>query len=437
MKNKQLLIVHLMAAIFFLHAPGANGETDNTQNVRTVRVSEKAKGWAKNSINAVIFRKDPITTYENTQYIAYYNEHGVLMLGKRKLENTNWEIRRTQYKGNTSDAHNTISIAVDGAGILHMAWDHHVNPLNYCQSVSPGSLELTDKIPMTGQNENSVTYPEFFNLPDSNLLFLYRDGSSGNGITMLNHYDVKTGKWTAVQHPLISGQGERNAYTNQMAIDKNGILHISWCWRETGDVATNHDICYAKSSDGGRTWQKSTGEVYTLPITAENAEYVRRISQNCELINHTSMTVDAEGHPLIATYWRPDGTEVPQYHLVWFDGKAWHTTQIGQRKTPFSLSGGGTKRIPISRPKVLVDYGGRVYVIFRDAERGSRVSAAISEGPGFGQWRVEDLSTDYVGLWEPGYDTVLWQRENILHLFVQQVGQGDGETLEDVKRIIF
>ena len=31
-----------------------------------------------------------------------------------------------------------------------------------------------------------------------------------------------------------------------------------------------------------------------------------------------------------------------------------------------------------------------------------------------------------------GYDTVLWQRDNILHLFVQNVGQGDSETLEDI-----
>lgn len=37
-----------------------------------------------------------------------------------------------------------------------------------------------------------------------------------------------------------------------------------------------------------------------------------------------------------------------------------------------------------------------------------------------------------MGLWEPSYDPVAWQRNGELHLFYQVVGQGDGETLEAV-----
>ena len=144
------------------------------------------------------------------------------------------------------------------------------------------------------------------------------------------------------------------------------------------------------------------------------------------------MTVDSHGNPCIATYFRPERTAVPQYHLVFHDGSKWYTTQVGERITPFSLSGGGTKRIPISRPKVLIDEQDRAYVIFRDSERGSRVTAAVCEDIKKGVWRHHDLTDFPVGLWEPSYDTVLWQRENILHLFVQKVGQGDSETLEDI-----
>jgi len=168
------------------------------------RIVPVTTGWAKNSVNATIFRTNSVTTHADTQYIAFYSEDSHVVLAKRKLAATKWRIRKTRYKGNTKDAHNGISIAVDGSGILHMSWDHHCDPLNYCRSVAPGSLELTDKMPMTGQNENKVTYPEFYNLPDGDLLFLYRDGGSGNGNTMLNRYDVKTQKWSAVQHPLIA-----------------------------------------------------------------------------------------------------------------------------------------------------------------------------------------------------------------------------------------
>jgi hypothetical protein len=52
------------------------------------------------------------------------------------------------------------------------------------------------------------------------------------------------------------------------------------------------------------------------------------------------MTVDAQGRPIIATYWRADGSAVPQFHLVWHDGSRWRTSQVGTRTLPFKLSGG-------------------------------------------------------------------------------------------------
>jgi hypothetical protein len=77
---------------------------------------------------------------------------------------------------------------------------------------------------------------------------------------------VKARKWTRLQNNLIDGENTRNAYP-QITVDARGTIHISWVWRESPDVATNHDLCYAKSTDGGRTWEKSSGEKYQLPIT--------------------------------------------------------------------------------------------------------------------------------------------------------------------------
>ena len=60
------------------------------------------------------------------------------------------------------------------------------------------------------------------------------------------------------------------------------------------------------------------------------------------------------------------------------------------------------------------------------------MSVAAAEGPDYGTWDVSDITSDPVGLWEPAYDSALWERDNILHLYVHRVGQGDAETLEDV-----
>lgn len=398
----------------------------------TTRIVPIAKGWARNSVNAVIFRRNSIVTHKNIQYVAFYDDNANVMLAKRRIGTENWEIRKTQYKGNVSDAHNSISIMVDGDGFLHISWDQHNNPLRYCRSRKSGSLELSEKIFMTGKKEQNVTYPEFYKLPDGNLIFIYRDGSSGNGNIMMNHYDIKLKVWSQLQDSFIDGEEQRNAYW-QTTIDTEGVIHISWVWRETWDVATNHDICYAKSLDGGKTWQKSNGEKYELPITAASAEYACRIPQKSELINQTSMCVDFKGCPYIATYWKPNGTDVPQYFLVYHDGESWRTSQVSKRKIPFSLSGGGTKKIPISRPQILIQNSGtknKAYMIFRDIERGNRVSIAICDDLERQEWRFKDLTLWSVNLWEPSYDTELWNQTQMLHIFVQNVRQGDSEKME-------
>jgi hypothetical protein len=220
-----------------------------------------------------------------------------------------------------------------------------------------------------------------------------------------------------------------------MCIDLEGTIHLSWVWRETGDVATNHDMAYAKSEDEGKTWLKSNGEKYQLPITARTAEYAARIPQSSELINTTAISADAQGRPYIATYWRTGDSKVPQYRLIFHDGSTWKTSQISDRKTPFSLSGGGTRRIPISRPRIIIDSSGdtdKAYMLFRDSERSNRVSAAICDDLSKPQWRFLDLTDFSVGMWEPSYDTELWKISKILHIYLQKVGQGDGETLEKI-----
>jgi hypothetical protein len=398
------------------------------------RIVPIGDGWARNSVNAVIFRRNAVVSHNEFQYAAYYDAEANVVLAKRKLGSMEWDISRTPYKGYVKDAHNSISIMVDGEGYLHMSWDHHNDSLRYCRSVAPGSLELTEKLPMTGIKEVRVTYPEFYRLSNGNLLFLYRDGASGRGNLMMNHYDTRTQQWTQRQDAFIDGEGQRNAYW-QMCTDAQGAIHISWVWRETGDVATNHDMCYAKSTDGGVTWQKSTGEVYDLPITATNADYAAKIPQKSELANTTSMFADAKGRPYIATYWRPEDTNVPQYHLIYHDGTKWQNFQISDRTSPFSLSGRGEKRIPISRCQIFADSDSgtdKVYILFRDIERQDKVSLAICDDLSARQWQIRDLTDFPVGMWEPSYDTELWKKSKKLHVFLQKVGQGDGGALEDV-----
>ncbi|AVR47414.1 neuraminidase [Christiangramia fulva] len=386
-------------------------------------------GWSRNSVNTVIFRQNALTTYGNNQVTAYYDSDSNLILARRKLGSRNWTVYKTGYKGDTSDAHRDISIAVDGEGYLHVSWDHHNSHLRYAKSKAPLQLELGPELLMTGKLEEKVTYPEFYNLPDGNLLFCYRSGQSGKGSMVMNFYDHETKEWSQLHSNLLDGEEERSAYW-QGTVDENGAVHLSWTWRESWDVATNHDICYAVSYDNGKTWEKSTGEKYQLPITEKTAEYAWRVPQHSNLINQTSMTTNNEGLPFIATYWEEDGST--QYQVIYRHNDKWKHINTGFRKTNFDLGGGGTKSIPISRPEILVNGKGKlekILLLFRDEERGNKISLASKILNSNKSWEITDISMEEVGQWEPNYDRLLWKEKEKLNVFMQKVRQVDAEGL--------
>lgn len=393
------------------------------------RESVVGEGWAGNTINTAVFRKNALVSNEKFQYTAYYNQAGYVVLGKRLLGTKHWETQVTAYKGNINDAHNVIAIMVDAKGYLHVAWDHHNSRLRYARTTTPGGLSLSAEQAMVGRNEDRVSYPEFYMLPNGTLLFLYRDGGSGNGNLVLNSYNPATEKWTRQHNNLIDGEGKRNAYW-QAYVDNRGVIHLSWVWRESPDVASNHDMAYARSADGGVTWQRTDGKLYVLPITAQSAEYAAAIPMNHELINQTAMAADEGGNPFIASYWRSSGTAIPQYKLIYHIDGQWHTWSLDFRTTPFTLSGGGTKEIPIARPQLMVKGKGEeasIFMLFRDAERENRPSLLQVGKLAKRTFSVVDLDKTTVASWEPNYDTERWRRNHVLDVFVQKTAQKDGE----------
>lgn len=186
------------------------------------------------------------------------------------------------------------------------------------------------------------------------------------------------------------------------------------------------------SSDGGETWTNSKGEKYLLPITMETAEYASRIPQKSELINQTSMTADEDGNPYIATYYRKPDSQIPQYHVIYLRNKKWQDLSLDFRQTPFTLSGEGSNKSPTARPQIVFADNAPM-LIFRDEERGSKVSVATCKDFPENQWQISDLTNYSVGDWEPTYDTELWREKKQLHLFVQKTEQKDGDGIAEME----
>lgn len=233
-----------------------------------------------------------------------------------------------------------------------------------------------------------------------------------------------------LQSNLIDGEGQRNAYW-QLFADHAGHIHVSWVWSESPDVRSNHDMCYAVSTDGGLSWKKSTGESYQLPITESTGEVVKVIPQGSSLINQTSMTVDQQGNPYIATYFKADGDSCTQFHVIYKQNGMWKSSVATTRTLDFELGGVGSRSIPVSRPQLVVlsnEKEQQLALIYRDEEVDNHVvmaSTTISEAF---NWNSQIISPFSVDRWEPSYHAEFLRRNIMLHLYYQKVGQGQGET---------
>ncbi len=391
--------------------------------------------FAGSSVNVTANTRSSLVTHSTTQFAAFYDADGHLVLAQRQIGDDAWQTRRTPHRANIADAHNALSLAVDGDGFLHVAWDHHNSPLHYARSTAPLTLELAAPSPMTGQRESRVTYPQFHLLPDGDLLFLYRDGGSGHGSLVLNRYDTAAQSWSNVQPNLIDGEGRASPYWD-LNVDRRGTLHLAWNWRDTPDVATNHDLCYARSTDGGVTWTKSDDSALALPLTAANAEYALRIPTNSNLMNPPSVGTDQRGRPYLCSYWSPNSGDAPRFQLVHHDGKSWHVIPGPVAGESFALSGNGTKHPPISRAALLVDTTWNqpaIHLVYRDRAHQNHVLLATRPGHGVTEkndWQIRELLAEDLGAWEPSADPVLWRRLTQAHLLVQRVAQRDGNDRE-------
>jgi hypothetical protein len=386
-------------------------------------------GYAATKVNTSIFRHHAILSYGGRQFVSFYDPKGFVTIAFRELPSLEWTVHHTDWKGHVRDAHNSISLGVSSDGYLHVSYDHHAGPLHYRRSRKPldpttfGPLE-----PMTGQQEARVTYPQFVNLPDGTMLFFYRDGKSGRGDLCINRYDTRAQTWSVSQHPLISGAGRCSPYWCRPAVGTDGSLQLAWCWRRTGDASTNSRICYARSPDGGRTWQNSRSEPYTLPITPDTAEVIDPVEEGNGLSNQDSSEVDRQNR-LHAVVRKDDASGIPQYFHIWFDGRAWRQSQVTHFTSDFEIKGGGSLRTPLSRGNLFLEPDDTVCVLYRDNRQGSRPLLACASPPDYDHWTQSILADVNLLQWEPLYDLNRWKHDAVLDLFIQPTDQGNHETV--------
>lgn len=408
-------------------------------------------------INGQTFQQEALVSLNGFQYAGYFADGGVPCLARRALPKGAWQvIRFTDYPPIThQDVHNVVSIsACRGDGTLHMAFDHHCQPLHYRRSI-PGlasnpaahAWQADSFGPVTshleaGRTLPNVTYPQFFSTPDGRLQVLYRLGSSGDGDWYLAEYSPVAGAWTTLGM-LFARVGNyetsasRCAYPNPPRYSAAGRLHITWCWRERPadqpfDLRTNHDLCHTYSDDFGRTWRSGDGRIVaTLAGTRDGTPASISITSPGVIarstrflwgqMNTTTEFVDARGRVHVINWQQqqdaPTGSKdlnTWRYYHYWrsTDGQ-WHENLL-----PFH----GRK------PQLVLDAAGTAYVVFckgqdlnyHGQDAGGRMTiVAASEGSQWTDWKtVWETERLFVG--EPLLDHARWREEGVLSIYTQE-----------------
>jgi hypothetical protein len=284
-----------------------------------------------------------LLTQAPTQYVVYYDQQRRMIVAARDLSSGRWK-RKVLDSALGWDSHNYVTMAVDRSGHLHLSGNMHGDPLVYFRSEKPGDIHTLTRVPaMVGQREQRCTYPRFLRGPHDELVYTYRDGGSGRGARLYNVYDEPSRTWRRLlDTPLLDGRGLMNAYPAGPQKGPDGYYHMCWVWRDTPDCSTNHDVCYARSSNLVR-WETAAGDPVDLPITIDTrGVVVDPVPAKGGVINgNTRVGFDSDRRPIVS-YHKFDSGGNTQIYNARFEGDRWRIYQASDWDYRWYFEGGGS-----------------------------------------------------------------------------------------------
>jgi hypothetical protein len=338
---------------------------------RIRRMVDVAPVWSGHPVRFALL------THGKRQFVAFFDAERQLTVAARALDSTQWEFQRLPSQLGW-DSHNYVALAADSDGHLHLSGNMHCVPLIYFRSQQPGDVGSLERVPaMIGRNEQRCTYPRFLTGAQGELIFTYRDGSSGNGDQFFNVYDPASRTWRRLlDEPLFTGEGQRNAYFHGPVRDAAGVFHLCWVWRDTPDCATNHDLCYARSRDLVH-WETSGGAALRLPISLASAEIVDPVPAQGGLINgNTVIGFDGQGRVVIS-YHKFDSAGKTQLYNARREDAGWKIYQTSDWDYRWEFNGGGTIVFEIGFGPVSAAADGSLTQNYHHTKHGS------------GRWRLD------------------------------------------------
>lgn len=324
-------------------------------------------------------------------YVGYYDADRRLTVGYRPAPGEPWQTRRVPGKAAVVgwDSHNSIDVAVDSAGNLHVAANMHLDELRYWRTGSPGDLSSLERVEamVSADREQQVTYPSFRRPEDGTLIFAHRDGGAGAGTQYFSVYDPQSKDWSSlIDGPLFDGGTSRgdedySAYY-QLSEETNdaGYYEMTWVWRRTSDAATNSRLSYARSKDLEH-WETASGKPLELPLRRDTSGVVvDDVPEHGGLLNGAErLTEDAQGRPVVV-YPKLDGDGNHQLFAARPASGGWSTQKLTRWRGSMDLAGEGTLSTPMHLGTVESQADGSIRADFRCTGQRTRARSLILDG---------------------------------------------------------
>jgi hypothetical protein len=408
-------------------------------------------------VNGQTFQQDAVTSFQGFQYATYYDAARKLCVARRKVGAGEWQVIRFadhRFKGN--DTHNVSVIGIcEQDGTIHLSFDHHGGPLHYRVSRAGVALRpeefawsaelfgaITSRLE-PGKELKRVTYPRFLRTPGGGLQFGCRIGSSGNGEKCLADYEAATGTWKnfgafAGGSGVYEGSKERNPYLNGLSYDATGRLHVTWCWRETGDPMTNHDLDYAWSDDRGVTWRNNDGQEIgkrgVKPVVLDSPGVrVVEIPMKRGLINATTQALDRHNRIHLVTFHLPDAAPAPKnwenarqqshfFHYWRADDGKWHRNEVNAIG---------------SRPQLWFDEKENAYLVFVGDRFNPSPELTIAAASAASRWRDWKIIHRERGPFSGQPQVDRHGRPGVLSIYIQEAAAKPTETSSPLRVLDF
>lgn len=364
------LIQSLCFVAWVMGACNVSSPSEQDQSVESIKILESIEVDSVIADFPVGFK---FLTSGNRQFIGYYNQHRELTIASRTNSEREWTYQILPTKVGW-DSHNRIEMALDRDNCLHVSGNMHNDTLLYFKTDQPNDISSFRQIfpQVSASDESRCTYPKFTKNAEDALIYSYRLGGSGNGITITNLYDEASKSFSRLtDQPLFDGLGLMSAYARGPVLGPDKVFHLTWLWRDTPGCETNHDLSYARSRDLIH-WETVAGEPIRLPITPELSQVtVDPVPAGGGAINGgTSLFFDANNTPLIA-YMKYDSAGKSQIFIASAQDGKWLMKQVSDWDYRWEFSGPGSITFHIRLQKSYLQPDGKIATSYTHIKRGS------------------------------------------------------------------